>query len=102
MYVYNNIKTMKTTRYLFFVLLLSLTGIAAQAQTRNELVLPDYRFWADEIKMPVQLENTDEVVAMQFDLHVPLYVSVYADTLSNSRKADHELSVNYLRYENDE
>ncbi|MBQ9356806.1 MAG: hypothetical protein IJT98_05910 [Prevotella sp.] len=89
---------MKNAKLLYIVLLMAFTALTATAQ-KNEIILPDQRFWAEEILVPIQIENTDDVVAMQFDLQVPSGISVYARELDASRKADHEFTVNYLRQE---
>ena len=90
---------MKTARYLFLTLLMALGLTATQAQTRNEISLPDHAFWAQNIELPILLENTDSIVAIQFDLYVPNFVNVYDRGLSEERKADHIYSVKGINNE---
>ncbi len=72
------------------------------AQPANVITMPDQRFYQREIVVPLQLDNTDAITAMQFDLRVPYYIYVYTKELSADRKADHLLSVHHLRREQNE
>ncbi|MBQ8467621.1 MAG: hypothetical protein IJ546_08020 [Prevotella sp.] len=72
------------------------------AQPANVITMPDQRFHQREIIVPILLNNTDGITAMQFDLRVPYYINVYGQELSADRKADHQLSVRYLRQEKQE
>ena len=82
--------------------ILNQTISSTQTQTRNEITLPDHAFWAETIEIPIQIDNTESIVALQFDLRVPQFVDVYSQGLADERKADHIYSVNHIRTENGE
>lgn len=87
---------MKTTRYFFLTLLMVLAGMSAGAQRRNVLQMPDVSTQIGNAQLPVQIENTDEIVGVQFDLTLP--VGVIANpvgTLAN-RCDGHTVTVSKL------
>lgn len=87
---------MKTARYFLIMLLLTIMGTAAQAQTRNEIIIPDQPFWANYIELPISIENTDPIVAMQCDLLVPDFLTTFdyeGEMVIKDRCVDHQLTV---------
>ena len=69
---------MKTTKYFSTLFLWALTLTAINAQNANTLVIPDVNTKLGEVWLPVVVNNTDEIVAMQFDLTLP--EGVYVET----------------------
>ena len=56
-------------RSLFIIIFYSLVGVTLSAQTRNVLSIPDYTIAnSSKVVLPVDLENTSDVVAVQFTL----------------------------------
>lgn len=86
---------MKTRRYITMMLFL-LMYITAMAQN-NLSVGKLTGGQGKDVLIPISLENTDEVVALQFDLQLPFdRSSRTAPTLSQSRINDHTVSVRNL------
>lgn len=80
---------------LFIALFFSVLGmLSLTAQTRNVLNIPDFTVAnTSKIVLPVNLENTSDVVAVQFTLHVPSEVELTTDSvkLNPLRTADHSI-----------
>ena len=75
---------MKTFRYLFLSMLVAFVSMNVNAQQRNALVIPDVAAQKGQVQLPVHLENTDEIVGIQFDLTLPTGMTAQAvGTLSN-------------------
>ena len=93
---------MKTAKYMLMMLFMACMALTAQAQTKNELVVADHPFWASYIDLPVLLENTDEVVAVQADLLVPSFLSVseWNSKLSEERTTDHAFTLQRIASRN--
>ena len=86
---------MKTRRYITMMLFL-LMYITAMAQN-NLSVGKLTGGQGKDVLIPISLENTDEVVALQFDLQLPFdRSSRTAPTLSQSRINEHTVSVRNL------
>lgn len=86
---------MKIRRYITMTLFL-LMYITATAQN-NLSVGKLTGGQGKDVLIPVSLENTDEVVALQFDLQLPFHrSSTTAPTLSQSRINEHTVSVRNL------
>lgn len=80
------------TRYLFgWLLALVLLAVRAEAQDTNKLYIPDVTGLRGEtISLPVNMDNTSEITAVQFTLEVPSGVTLDMQTVSLSeRKNDH-------------
>ena len=93
---------MKTARYFLIMLLLTIMGTVAQAQTRNEIIIPDQPFWANYIELPISIENTDPIVAMQCDLLVPDFLTTFGyegEMVIKDRCVDHQLTVRGINTE---
>ena len=81
---------------LFILILFSLLGImSSSAQNRNVLSVPDFTVAnAQNIVLPIDLENTSDVVAVQFTMQVPSGITVDASSakLNTARKVDHKMT----------
>ncbi|EHG23770.1 hypothetical protein HMPREF9332_00584 [Alloprevotella rava F0323] len=83
-------------RHFFSFVVLMLCSLVVQAQT-NILQVPDMDYAAGKrLDIPVEMENTSNVVAVQFDIQLP-YHSV-ADSLLPSRLKGHEMTVTKLSF----
>lgn len=87
---------MKTTRYLFLMLLMTLVGMSAEAQQRNVLQVPDVTTQIGNVQLPVSIENTDEIVGAQFDLTLPDGVTAEATGVLVNRSDGHTVTVSRL------
>lgn len=85
---------MKMPRYRYLMLLMVLMAMCGiHAQTNNRLVIPDVTVQLGQTQLPIHIENTDEIVAVQFDLTLPTGMTAEAvGTLSN-RGDDHQVTV---------
>ena len=85
---------MKQLRYIFAMLLMALVATGAYAQTqRNRLYLSDITAQLGQIQLPVAIDNTDEIVALQFDLVLPAGMTVSGDIVATYRADGHEASI---------
>ena len=85
---------MKQLRYIFAMLLMALVATGAYAQTqRNRLYLSDITAQLGQIQLPVAIDNTDEIVALQFDLVLPAGMTVSGDIVATNRADGHEASI---------
>ena len=85
---------MKIPKYRYLMLLMVLMAMCGiHAQTNNRLVIPDVTVQLGQTQLPIHIENTDEIVAVQFDLTLPTGMTAEAvGTLSN-RGDDHQVTV---------
>ncbi len=84
----------KTTKHTFLIMLLILAfATRVGAQQRNVLHIPDVKVATGSAQLPVELDNSDEVVAVQFDLLLPAGVAAGKTAVPTSRLADHTVSV---------
>ena len=75
---------MKTVRYIYTLVFMTLLGMNVSAQQRNVLRVPDVTAQIGSVQLPVMIENTDEIVGAQFDLTLPDGVTASSvGTLSN-------------------
>ncbi len=94
MYISVNTSIMKNFRYLFITLLMSLAATLAEAQTVNELVLPNQRMLKGTTQqMVIEMDNSDEVVAIQFDMELPDGFTAQTTPQLSSRCTDHTVTV---------
>lgn len=81
---------------IFLLMLFSLVGlIPALAQNRNVLNIPDFSIAnSNSVVLPIDLENTSDVVAVQFTMQVPsgISIDVNSATLSTTRKNGHNMT----------
>lgn len=87
---------MKTTKYLFLTLLMSLMGMGAEAQQQNVLQVPDVTTQIGNVQLPVSIKNTDEIVGAQFDLTLPEGVTAEATGVLANRSDGHTVTVSRL------
>lgn len=87
---------MKTTRYFFLMLLMTLFGMSAEAQQRNVLRVSDVTTQIGNIQLPVSIENTDEIVGLQFDLTLPDGITAEATGVLTNRGDGHTVTMNKL------
>lgn len=75
---------MKTTRYITALMLAVATLVAAiQTKAANTLTIPDVTTKSGQTWLPVIVDNTDKIVAIQFDLTLPEGVEIpppYSDS----------------------
>ena len=86
---------MKTTRYLFFILF-ALFSLSVKALQQNILQVPDVTTQIGEFQLPVKIENTDEIVGIQFDFALPDGVTAGNVGVLSNRSEDHIVTVNRL------
>lgn len=87
---------MRTTRYLFLTLLMALFGMSAEAQQRNVLQVPDVTTQIGNVQLPVNIENTDEIVGAQFDLTLPAGVTAQPVGNLANRSDGHTVTISQL------
>lgn len=80
-----------------FLILMAMTmlmGMQAYAQTpKNELVINDFESRIDNtVEVPIYLDNSDEVVAAQFDITLPFAVPSNATATLSNRSDQHSVS----------
>ena len=77
---------MKNVIMLILVLGSLATGMSAQ-QRRNVLSIPDATVQIGQVQLPIVIENTDELVAAQFDITLPEGVTAQYTSMSGSALA---------------
>ena len=87
---------MKTTRYMYLMLLMTLIGMSVQAQQRNVLQIPDLTTQIGNVQLPVSIENTDEIVGAQFDLTLPEGVTAESVGRLANRSDGHTVTISRL------
>ena len=71
---------MKFARYITILMLLHLVVAGVWAQSTNTLTIPDVKARYGKVWLSVIVDNTDDIVAMQFDLTLPKDITTYWDT----------------------
>lgn len=87
---------MKTTRYLFAMLLMALFTVSTEAQQRNILQLPDVTTQIGSAQLTVNINNTDEIVGAQFDLTLPEGMTASDAAVMANRGDGHTVTVSPL------
>ena len=87
---------MRTTRYLLLTLLMALFAISAEAQQRNVLQLPDISTQVGNIQLPINIENTDEIAGVQFDITLPEGITAEPNGVPTNRSNNHTITVSRL------
>ena len=87
---------MKTNKYLFLMLLIALCSMNVTAQQRNILQVPDVTTQIGNAQLPVSIENTDEIVGVQFDLTLPEGVTAEQVGIMANRGDGHSVTVSLL------
>ncbi|MCR5821272.1 MAG: hypothetical protein K6F94_10090 [Bacteroidaceae bacterium] len=86
---------MKTKHYILFALAMLMSIGLSHAQNVNKLYIPELTALpGTEITVPIYVDNTDELVAVQFDIAVPENSSLITSSakLANLRTADHAVT----------
>ena len=85
---------MKAIRIIGCLVALLLAATGAQAQTANRFTLPDVEASPDTgIELPFRLDNTSDIVALQFTLRVPTGTRLDpASVALTERKQDHTVT----------
>ncbi len=84
---------MKPKSYILLLLAMLIGVAGAEAQNSNRLIIPDLTALAGStIALPISMDNSSEIVAVEFDLQLPEGSTLDVDTkhLSN-RAVDHEI-----------
>ena len=87
---------MKAVRYIAIVLLMTLMGMNVEAQQRNVLQVPDVEVQIGSAQLPVVMENTDEIVGVQFDLTLPEGVTAEPVGTMGNRSDGHTVTMSRL------
>lgn len=88
---------MKTTKSIFLTLLITLLCMSAKAQQRNVLIVPDVITQIGNVQLPINIENTDEVVGMQFDITLPEGITAQPVANLTNRSDGHIANVSKLK-----
>jgi len=73
--------------------LLTLMSVGIWAQQKNVLSVPDAKVSIGQAQLPVAIENTDEIVAIQFDLTLPSTISAGTNGVLTNRCDDHTIII---------
>ena len=84
---------MKRTRYVLLTLLAVLMSVVAKGQERNVLRVPDVTVQIGQVQLPVAIENTDEIVAAQFDLTLPTGLTAGTEAVTTNRCDGHTVII---------
>ncbi len=82
---------MKHIKYIFATLLLVLLGQRAAAD--NKLVVNDLTAMAASTELTVSLENSDDIVGVQFDITLPEGTTIVEEPTLSNRASDHVAAV---------
>lgn len=78
-------------------MLIALFGMSLTAQSQqNKLIVPDIDVQYGEAQLPIIVENTDEIVAVQFDLALPDGITAKSTGTLSNRGDDHAVSVKHM------
>ena len=81
---------MKHIKEFVWLVLMLLGALPTTAQTMNKLVVGEVSAPVGrEIAIPIQMDNTDDVTAIQFDITVSSMVSIWNEAVSTDRWDDH-------------
>jgi hypothetical protein len=75
---------------------MTIWGMGAAAQQRNVLLVSDVTSQIGNVQLPVNIENTDEIVGAQFDLTLPAGVTAENTGTMTGRSDDHVVTINRL------
>jgi hypothetical protein len=82
-------------RLLLLLLLLAVTGTLHALEERNVLTIPDFEAGINKtVNVPVHLENTQEVVAVQFDVELPFSTPEDGTPTITNRANQHSVTIN--------
>ncbi len=80
--------------FLIFSLAWLTTGLSAQQ--RNVISIPDATVQIGQAQLPIAVENTDELVAAQFDITLPTEVTAETTAMPADRAAGHEVVIRHM------
>lgn len=82
---------MKRIRYIFATLLLIL--LSQQTVADNQLIVNNLTAMAASTNLSVSLENSDDIVGLQFDIALPEGTTIVSDPILSNRSTDHVATV---------
>ena len=85
-------KIVNQSRYWLLALMAVIT-FGMRAQQKNVLSVPDAKVSIGQAQLPVHIENTDEIVAAQFDLTLPSTISAGTDAVMTNRSDGHSVII---------
>lgn len=91
---------MKKTRYLLLTMLIAMIAMSTKAQAENKLIVPDVTVQIGQAELPINVENTDELVAVQFDIVLPNGFNAQEEGRLSNRSDGHEATVRYMEGQN--
>lgn len=68
-------------------------SFGAWAQQKNVLSVPDAKVSIGQAQLPVAIENTDEIIAAQFDLTLPSTISAGTEAVAGNRMNGHTVII---------
>ena len=71
-------------------------AVGTKAQTANKLIMPDVTVQIGQAELPIAIENTDELVAVQFDIVLPSGFEAQEEGRLSNRSDGHEVTVRYM------
>lgn len=84
---------MKTVRYIFLTMFMTVVAMSMKAQQRNILQVPDMRTQTGNVQLPIAIENTDEIVGVQFDVTLPSGITANTVGTMSNRSDGHSVTV---------
>lgn len=85
---------MKTTKYILSILLLMVFAMNAKAQRDNRLMIEDIVVEpGTTAQLPVKVVNTDDVVAVEFDLTLPEGITMEETAVQTDRMDGHQTTI---------
>lgn len=81
------------TRYWLLTLCFLTIASTALAQRRNILSVPDTKVSIGQALLPVTIENTDEIVGLQFDITLPTAVTAGNEAVTTNRCDGHTIII---------
>ena len=81
------------TRYWLLTLCFLTIASTALAQRRNILSVPDTKVSIGQAQLPVAIENTDEIVGLQFDITLPTAVTAGDEAVTTNRCDGHTIII---------
>ena len=85
-------KIANQSRY-WLLVLLTMLSVGAWAQQKNVLSVPDAKVSIGTSQLPVLIENTDEIIAAQFDLTLPSTISAGSEAALTNRCDGHTVII---------
>ncbi len=77
-------------------MLMAMLAVGTKAQTANKLNVPDVTVQIGKAELPISIENTDELVAVQFDIVLPSGFEAQEEGRLSNRSDGHEVTVRYM------